>query len=109
MATQDISIFECAWPDFRVEVPLVEAALVSLYIDRRSHPIMRLIDSQKYVKLAEFFLKLSAHFPKNSDGAITDEALVYSEWRYIVYTRFLHYFGLTPHERPPPWYVYDMT
>lgn len=58
---------------------------------------------QQHVELAEFFLRILPYFPRNTDGSITHEALVYSEWRYVVYIRFLHSVGLAPCDRPPPW------
>lgn len=59
---------------------------------------------QKFIELAAFFLKLLEHLPKDDDGLVSDETLAYCEWRYIVYLRFLDSYGLTPSERPPPWY-----
>ncbi len=36
---------------------------------------------------------------------VTDEALAYLEWRYIIYLRLLNRCGLAPAEVLPPWYV----
>lgn len=55
--------------------------------------------------MAEIFLKLLPFFPSDKNGEVTDEALAYSEWRYINYLRFLDVQGAAPCDYPPPWYV----
>lgn len=43
--------------------------------------------------------------PHDEKGEVTDEALVYSEWRYINYLRFIDIRGVAPCDCPPPWDV----
>ncbi|KAF4460242.1 hypothetical protein FALBO_12979 [Fusarium albosuccineum] len=57
------------------------------------------------VILIDTFLKLLPHFPTDANGDILDEALVYSEWRYINYIRFLDINGFAPIDYPPSWDV----
>lgn len=63
---------------------------------------------QDHIALVGFFLRLLPHFPRGDGGVITDEALAYSEWRYICYLRFLDTHGLSPNDRPPPWYIHHL-
>lgn len=62
-----------------------------------------LLSVQKHAQLVEVFLKMLPHFETDENGEITDEALVYSEWRYINYMRFLEAMGHAPVDFPPPW------
>ncbi|KAK0386847.1 hypothetical protein NLU13_5160 [Sarocladium strictum] len=82
----DITVFEDPWPQSRAATPLEDAAA-------------------DHIELVGFFLRILAHFPRGEGGVITDEALAYSEWRYVCYLRFLDANGLSPHDRPPPWDV----
>jgi len=81
----ELQVYEDPWPRSNSRKPrLSEAAALHLSV-------------------SNFFLKLLPYFPHNEDGLITDEALAYSEWRYVVYIGCLHGVGLSPHEVPPPW------
>ncbi|KAK7427623.1 hypothetical protein QQZ08_005898 [Neonectria magnoliae] len=81
-----ITVFEDPWPEGRKQVPLEKAAV-------------------QHLELVEIFLKLLPHFQTDENGNIHDEALVYSEWRYISYLRFLYARGFAPCDHPPPWDV----
>ncbi|CEI67795.1 hypothetical protein FVEN_g9600 [Fusarium venenatum] len=58
----------------------------------------------QHLELIEVFLKLIAHLG-DDNGYISDETLVYSEWRYIVYARMIEARGYSPSDIPPPWDV----
>ncbi|KAH6693458.1 hypothetical protein F5X68DRAFT_199163 [Plectosphaerella plurivora] len=58
-----------------------------------------------HLRVAEIFLKLLPFLPSDKNGEVTDEALAYSEWRYISYLRFLDVQGAAPCDYPPPWDV----
>lgn len=79
-------IFEDPWPKERVKSSLQLA-------------------SANHIRLIEIFLKLIPHFKHDDAGGIHDEALAYSEWRYVNYIRYLRIFGVAPHDYPPPWDV----
>ncbi|KAF0325084.1 hypothetical protein GQ607_007705 [Colletotrichum asianum] len=72
-----ITVFEDPWPKDKAKIPLETVSLI--------------------------FLKLIPHFQKDEEGQILQEALVYSEWRYINYIRFLHLKGFSAYDCPPPW------
>lgn len=102
----EIKVYECPWLDKKVMVPLEEATVVSFSptVTRAGQLITHAMRTKKFIELSAFFLKVLEYLPKDDDGLVSDEALVYCEWRYIVYLRFLNEYGLTPSERPPPWY-----
>ncbi|KAL0932134.1 uncharacterized protein CTRU02_213087 [Colletotrichum truncatum] len=81
-----ISVFEDPWSNDRAKIPLETSTI-------------------KHIQLIEIFLKLLPHFQKNDKNQITIEALVYSEWRYVNYIRFLDYYGMAANDFPPPWDV----
>ncbi|KAG7111094.1 hypothetical protein HYQ44_009289 [Verticillium longisporum] len=83
MTAQPICVFEDVWTRNTKRIPLQKPA-------------------RQHIELAELFLKLVPHFGTSEKGKIDDEALAYSEWRYIVYLRFLDYSRLTPNDHPPP-------
>ncbi|KAK7458383.1 hypothetical protein Landi51_01206 [Colletotrichum acutatum] len=79
-------VFEDPWPKERVNNSLQLAAA-------------------NHIQLIEIFLKLIPHFKHDNAGGIHDEALAYSEWRYVNYIRYLRRTGVAPHDYPPPWDV----
>ncbi|KAH0443651.1 hypothetical protein CcaCcLH18_00964 [Colletotrichum camelliae] len=81
-----ISVFEDPWPKDKIKLPLESVSL-------------------KHFELIGVFLKLIPHFQTDEQGQILPEALVYSEWRYINYIRFLHVKGVSAYDCPPPWDV----
>ncbi|KAF4853411.1 hypothetical protein CGCSCA4_v002227 [Colletotrichum siamense] len=81
-----ITVFEDPWPKDKSKIPLETVSL-------------------KHFELIEIFLKLIPHFQTDEEGRILQEALVYSEWRYINYIRFLHLKGVSAYDCPPPWDV----
>ncbi|KAH9238515.1 hypothetical protein K456DRAFT_1758877 [Colletotrichum gloeosporioides 23] len=81
-----ITVFEDPWPKDKAKIPLETVSL-------------------KHFELIEIFMKLIPHFQKDEEGQILREALVYSEWRYINYIRFLHLKGFSAYDCPPPWDV----
>ncbi|EGY19254.1 hypothetical protein VD0002_g84 [Verticillium dahliae] len=83
MTAQPICVFEDVWTRNTKRIPLQKPA-------------------RQHIELAELFLKLVPHLGTSEKGRIDDEALAYSEWRYIVYLRFLDYSRLTPNDHPPP-------
>ncbi|KAM0276791.1 hypothetical protein ACHAQH_006380 [Verticillium albo-atrum] len=87
MAAENLCVFEDVWKRYQKRIPLQKAA-------------------RQHIELAELFLKLVPYLGTDEEGQIDDEALAYSEWRYIVYLRFLDYKRLTPNDHPPPLYVF---
>ncbi|KAF5521330.1 hypothetical protein CGCA056_v007225 [Colletotrichum aenigma] len=81
-----VTVFEDPWPKDKAKIPLETVSL-------------------KHFELIEIFLKLIPHFQTDEEGRILQEALVYSEWRYINYIRFLHLKGVSAYDCPPPWDV----
>ncbi|KAF4920546.1 hypothetical protein CGCVW01_v006822 [Colletotrichum viniferum] len=81
-----ITVFEDPWPKDKAKIPLETVSL-------------------KHFELIEIFLKLIPHFQTDEKGQILQESLVYSEWRYINYIRFLHLKGVSAYDCPPPWDV----
>ncbi|KAF6802291.1 hypothetical protein CSOJ01_11707 [Colletotrichum sojae] len=81
-----ITVFEDPWAQNKAKIRLETAAM-------------------KQIEIMEIFLKLIPHFRQDDKGNIHNEALAYSEWRYVNYIRFLDHFGYAPNDCPPPWDV----
>ncbi|OLN83336.1 hypothetical protein CCHL11_03102 [Colletotrichum chlorophyti] len=84
--TTPVHVFEDPWPEDKAQIPLETAAA-------------------KHLELVEVFLKLLPHFRQDDEGRIHEEALTFSEWRYINYMRYLYLFGESAVDLPPPWDV----
>ncbi|KAH7150305.1 hypothetical protein B0J13DRAFT_620621 [Dactylonectria estremocensis] len=79
-----IDVFEDPWPGGRKKFPLEKEAV-------------------QHLELVEIFLKLLPHLQTDENGNIHDEALAYSEWRYMNYLRFLDVHGFAPSDHLPPY------
>lgn len=103
-----ITVFEDPWAQNKAKIRLETAAMVSLDSARptlspRKNVRLTQTQSQRHLELMEIFLKLIPHFRQDDKGNIHNEALAYSEWRYVNYIRFLDYFGYAANDCPPPW------
>ncbi|KAF4450524.1 hypothetical protein F53441_6379 [Fusarium austroafricanum] len=58
----------------------------------------------QHLELIETFLKLLPYLG-DRNSRISDETLAYSEWRYVMYLRFIDARGFSPNDHPPPWDV----